>query len=548
MWAAVFVGSADEGKRCMCGIAVAIDWPDAEATVQKLIQGIRHRGDVTDPFLSPRPNTTMGTRRLRIVDAAHAVQPQLSFNGSLAVSFNGEIYNHDELRCDLVDLGVEFKTESDTEVLANALQAWGYRALERVVGMYAFVAMDIPSGEFLAARDPFGVKPLYVIQSATGFLFCSEMRPLLDTVETGDVMLLPPGYALSRKTVGRFKSPIYPRVDAPSAHDAAVLDRILAQAVGRRMPPGLPVATLFSGGIDSTLIAHYTRQFRPEAPGYFVGGSDAPDYPFAAAYADRTGFDLRLVPFEPDSEEVFSLIDHVVEVTESFEPNLVRGAVCSLKVAERMHKDGFRVALCGEGADELFCGYPPLELAFSQGNAAGAPIRDECLDLMHRVSLQRVDRCSMYHQVETREPYLDPEVVKYALSLDAGALVREVDGLPIGKMPLRDLYDLYPEELPTAIRDRSKVPFGEGAGLDVSPQDSAWKMRFDALISDGDLAEGQREFSDFKVQSKEELFYLRKLTQVMDVNRVPHLRDRAWISFPVLQHLEKLKAYTHFSL
>ena len=150
----------------MCGIAVAIDWPDAELTVEKLIQRILHRGDVTDPFLSPRPNTTMGTRRLRIVDGAHAVQPQISFNGRLAVSFNGEIYNHDELRRDLSDLGVEFKTESDTEVLANALQVWGHRALERVVGMYAFVALDISTGEFLAARDPFGVKPLYVIQSA----------------------------------------------------------------------------------------------------------------------------------------------------------------------------------------------------------------------------------------------------------------------------------------------------------------------------------------------------------------------------------------------
>ena len=184
----------------MCGIAVAIDWPDAEVTVEKLVQRILHRGDVTDPLLAPRPNTAMGTRRLRIVDAANATQPQISVNGRLAVSFNGEIYNHDQLRRDLFDQGVEdFKTESDTEVLASALQVWGFRALERIVGMYAFVALDIETGEFLAARDPFGVKPLYVIQSPTGFLFCSEMRPLLDTVDSGDVMLLPPGYALSRK-------------------------------------------------------------------------------------------------------------------------------------------------------------------------------------------------------------------------------------------------------------------------------------------------------------------------------------------------------------
>ena len=141
----------------MCGIAVAIDWPDAELTVRLLISGILHRGDVSDPVVTPRQDSALATRRLRIVDAEHAVQPQISFNGRLAVSFNGEIYNYLELRRELTDLGVEFRTESDTEVLANALQAWGYRALERLVGMYAFVALDMASGEFLAARDPFGV-------------------------------------------------------------------------------------------------------------------------------------------------------------------------------------------------------------------------------------------------------------------------------------------------------------------------------------------------------------------------------------------------------
>jgi asparagine synthase (glutamine-hydrolysing) len=472
----------------------------------------------------------------------------MSFDGRLAVSFNGEIYNHVELRGELAALGVSFRTESDTEVLANALQVWGVQALQRFVGMYAFVAIDVTTGAFVAARDPFGVKPLYVIQSESSFLFCSEMRPLLNTVATGDVMLLPPGYLLTRGLCTRYKSPVDVSEDVRSRHDVAALDRLMSDAIGTRMPPGLPVAVLFSGGVDSTLIAHYTRQFRPDAPGYFVGGPDAPDFRFAAEYADRTGFDLRLVPFDGDSKDAFDRIDEVVAVSESFEPNLIRGAVCSLLAAESMHRDGFRVALCGEGADELFCGYPPLELAFHEGYAAARAIRNECLALMHRVSLQRVDRCSMRHRVETREPYLDPAIVRYALGLDAPALVREVDGLPRGKAALRDLYDLYPQQLPAAIRDRGKVPFGEGAGLDVAPQDSAWKIRFSEAISDSDFREGQKEFAAFNVQSKEELYYLRKLSQTMDVHRVPHMRDRAWISFPVTKNLDKLRAYAHFSL
>ena len=532
----------------MCGIAVAIDWPEADLTVQKLLQGLLHRGDVTDPVALLRKDTAMGTRRLRIVDSEHAVQPQLSFDERIAIAFNGEIYNHADLRHQLTNLGVKFRTESDTEVLANALRFWGARALERVIGMYAFVAIDVVSGEFLAARDPFGVKPLYVIQAGDRFLFCSEIQPLLRTVATGSVLLLPPGYSVSAKGCGRYTSPIYPRADVPVHHDPLVLDRILSDAVRLRLPPDLPVATLFSGGIDSTLVGHYVRQYRPEAPGYFVGNTDAPDYPFAAEYADRTGSDLRLVPFEPDSDEVFSLIGHVVEVTESFEPNLVRGAICSLLAAEQMHRDGYRVGLCGEGADELFCGYPPLEVAFYQDESEGRAVRDECLHLMHRVSLQRVDRCSMRHQVEMREPFLDPSVVKYAMGLDAAALVQEKDGLPRGKMPLRDIYNLYPDQLPSSIRDRAKIPFGEGAGLDVTPEDSSWKRGFNEVISDAELLEGRVEYADFNIQSKEELFYIRSLARTIDISRVPHLRDRAWISFSVRKNHEKLKAYAHFSL
>ncbi len=527
----------------MCGIAAAIDWPDADEAVRRLIEGVRHRGDITDPLLAPWPGSAMCTRRLRIVDGAHAIQPLLSFDGRLAVSFNGEIYNHGELRRELEAMGIRFRTASDTEVLANALRAWGHRSLERVVGMYAFVAVDVAHREFLAARDPFGVKPLYVIQSEDRFLFCSEIQPLLDATESGDVMLVPPGYLLTRKVCAPFRSPITEAVGGLAQGSAPTLDRILGEAVCKRLPPDLPFALMFSGGIDSTLVAHYARQFRPGAPGYILGDEEAPDHAYAREYADLTGFDLRPIEFDADSDAVFSLIDDAIQVSESFDPNCIRSAVCSLMVARRMQEDGFRVALCGEGADELFCGYAPLELAFQESNDEGRPLRDEVLQLMHRVSLQRVDRCSMRFQIETREPFLDPAVVRYALGLDRTALVRDIGGWPRGKQALRELYDLHPGQLPARIRDRRKIPFGEGSGLDVSPAGSPWKRRFDELVSDRDLRDAQREFDGFDIPGKEELYYLRKLSQRMDVRRVPHLRGRARISFKLMQRLVDLEEY-----
>jgi asparagine synthase (glutamine-hydrolysing) len=512
----------------MCGIAVAIDWDDAEAAVRRLIAGMLHRGDVTDPLVVVGNNSAMCTRRLRIVDAAHGAQPQASFDERFLVSFNGEIYNHVELRQELEAIGVRFRTGCDTEVVANVLRAWGQGGIKRLAGMYAFVAIDTATGEFLAARDPFGVKPLYLIQSPKGFLFCSEIRPLLDATEGDAVLLLPPGHLLTRKFCGRHYN--LPSPIASSAASPQELDRILSEAVRIRVPSDLPVAALFSGGIDSTLVMHYARRFCPAMPGYIAVGRDAPDYIYAKRYAEETGLDLREVTIAAHGAETLSLIETVVDAVETFEPSVIRPSLYTYLLSQRIHQDGFRVALCGEGADELFAGYSPLEHAFTKPNGEGRNMQKQCLGMMHRANLQRVDRCSMQFQLEIREPFLDQTVVDYASELDKSALVNQMGDVPVGKAPLRALYDLYPSELPTCIRDRQKMLFHEGADGDV--EGSGWLDLFETALSDADLHDGQREFADFAIATKEELFYMRVLAAKMDVNRIPHLRGRLRLEMP----------------
>ena len=511
----------------MCGIAVAVNWKEAEETVRRLIAGILHRGDITDPIATPGKDNAMATRRLRIVDAEHGQQPQASFDGRLLVSFNGEIYNHAELRQELEMLGVRFRTQSDTEVLANALQIWGAQAFKRFAGMYAFVAIDTETGEFLAARDPFGVKPLYLIQQGARVLFCSEIKPLLDVSPLGDVMLLPPGYLLTRNFCRQFYQ-LPPSGSNPASPET--LDALLAEAVRRRLPPDLPVAGLFSGGIDSTLMMHYARRHRPEMPGYIIAGRDAPDYRYAKAYADQTGLDMREVAFEAQSGETLSLLEAVAVSVEAFEPAIVRPGLYASLISRRIHEDGFRVALCGEGADELFAGYGPLEHAFAQSTALGRHVQEQCLSMMHRANLQRVDRCSMRYELEIREPFLDLAVVEHALSLDASALLKTVDGLPRGKQPLRALYDLYPEALPALIRDRRKIHFDEGAG--IASESAGWSALFEEAVSDRDFQDGKKQFQAFELTSKEEFFYLRALACRVDVNRIPHLKSRTRLYVP----------------
>jgi asparagine synthase (glutamine-hydrolysing) len=512
----------------MCGIAVAIDWDGAEAAVRGLILGMLHRGDVTDPLVTIRSGTAMCTRRLCIVDATHGVQPHASFDQRFLVCFNGEIYNHGALRRELEALGVRFRTECDTEVVANVLRIWGPAGIRRLNGMYALVAVDTATGEFLAARDPFGVKPLYLIRSPKGLLFCSEIRPLLAAGEGDDILLLPPGRMLTRDFYGPHYTlpvPATARTGAP-----AELDDILSEAVRLRVPTDLPTATLFSGGIDSTLVVHYARRHAPAMPGYIAVAANGPDRAYAQRYAEATGLDLRLVPIEPLSNETFSLIEKVVDTVEAFEPAVVRPSLHTYLVSQRIHLDGFRVALCGEGADELFAGYEPLEYAFSQASGAGRYVQRQCLDMMHRANLQRIDRCSMRFQLEIREPFLDQSVVGYASELAASDMVRGAN-LPMGKAPLRALYDLYPGTLPTFIRDRQKMAFHEGVGGDT--EGSEWLDLFETAVSDTDFRDGQREFAAFAVATKEELFLIRTLAARMDVKRIPHLRRRLQLNMPL---------------
>ncbi len=527
----------------MCGIALAIDWPGAERVVAQMIRGVAHRGEVTDPLVSPWQDTTVCTRRLPIVDPSHGRQPMLSAGGRVLLSFNGEIYNHRELRRELEAQGVVFRTDCDSEVLVNALEAWGAAALPRLVGMFAFVALDLRTRDFLAARDPLGVKPLYLVQDGARFLFCSEIAPLLAATETGDVLLLPGGHLLTRSVFRAFPT-VFTGAPKAESHTAQALDRLLETAVRSRIPENLPFALMFSGGLDSTLVAHYARRFRAEAPGYFLGDETAPDYRFAAAYADASGLDLRTVPLPFDADDPDTLIDAVVQAVESFEPSTVRGGYCNYALAQRIHADGFKVTLCGDGADELFAGYRWQELSYAASGQIGDVVRNQTLAIMARDNLQLLDRCSMRFQIEAREPFLDTAVMELALKCDSSSLLSRLNGDVWGKAPLRAVFDLHPEALPRCIRDRRKTPFNEGCGFDLSPRDSPWISHAEASVSDEDLADGMRAFARYGVTSKEELLYIRKLSARLDIDRVPHLATRLHLSVPNFPGDEELIGYS----
>ena len=236
---------------------------------------------------------------------------------------------------------MRFRTECDTEVVANVIRAWGQNGIKHfLAGMYAFVAIDMATGEFLAARDPFGVKPLYLIQSPHGFLFCSEIRPLLEATEGDDVLLLPPGYLLTRTFCGRHYS--LPSTTASSAASPHELDRILSEAVRVRVPSGTPRSLHYLAAASTARWSRIMRAaYAPPCQDTLPSGRNATDHIYAKHYADETGLDLREVTVEPRGLATLSIYRDIVDAVETFE----RGtpSLYTYLLSQRIHQDGFRV-------------------------------------------------------------------------------------------------------------------------------------------------------------------------------------------------------------
>ena len=171
----------------MCGICGAIGFSsreEGELAVRRMLAAIVHRGPDEEAFLDASP-VVLGSRRLSIIDLAGGSQPIWNEAGTLAVVYNGEIYNFRELRQQLLGLGHSFRTNSDTEVIVHAYEQWGQACPAKLRGMFAFAIVEMPQGRngrpaaVFLARDPLGIKPLYYTKSANTFLFSSEVRSLL---------------------------------------------------------------------------------------------------------------------------------------------------------------------------------------------------------------------------------------------------------------------------------------------------------------------------------------------------------------------------------
>lgn len=504
---------------------------------------LAHRGPDGEG-LYRRPGIALGHRRLSILDpTSRGAQPMR--RGSLVIVHNGEVYNFAELRRELEGRGVRFTTGTDTEVVLRAYEAWGPAAVGRFNGMFAFAVWDRERRRLFLARDRLGIKPLYTFCTSEIFLFASEVRPLLasglvppeadwevlfqqalvssffqcDLVRTlvRGVGSLPPGSTLTLEADGRRRLDRYWRLpagedlDAPDEELAGELLELLDDSVRLRLISDVPVASLLSGGLDSSMITALAAARHGGAPlsaltlchggngGSGSGGTgDDSDSEFARRVVEALPrVDHRTV--SPRAQEIdVELLSAITDLASLPDDPRLPAVLANYREVRRT---GAKVVLNGEGTDELMGGYAaynPLvraALATSEGGdpvaaawpylaappealhpdvrdcgeaafravsdrvAAfpGGPLR-RCHAFLTTVQVHRIlrfeDFLSMRFGVECRVPFLDHRVVEWAFRVP---FERHLDeARRTGKMLLRRAARRV---LPAAVAERPKQPF-----------------------------------------------------------------------------------------
>jgi len=498
----------------MCGIAGIFNLngePVSPVTLRRMTDAIAHRGPdgegfYTDSFLG------LGHRRLAIIDLSSAGhQPMMTPDGQRVISYNGEVYNFQELRLELEATGERFRSRTDTEVVLAAFARWGLGALDRFNGMFAFALWDKTAQELILARDRYGVKPLYYALFGTTLLFASEVKALIphpayragldrealleyftfqnfftDRTLFAGVRLLPAGTYM-RIPLGaralpapvrywdyRFEEPSAPRTDGEYAEE---LDRLVQQAVSRQLVSDVDVGAYLSGGMDSgTLTAIAAGQLpylKSFTCGFDLHSASGMELAFdERAKAEIMSYRFRTEHYEMvlkagDMERVFPRVAAHIE-----EPRV--GQSYPNYYASQLAGKFVRVVLSGEGGDELFGGYPwryyraAVNSSFEEyvdkyylywqrlipnrvirhvfqpiwSDVAGVWTRDIFRDVFNGTgtSLTRPedyinhslyleartflhglltveDKLSMAHSVETRVPFLDNDLVEFAMRL-----------------------------------------------------------------------------------------------------------------------------------
>jgi len=498
----------------MCGFFCLFDPAGNAERLRPVALGqarlLRHRGpDWSGVYSDSR--AILAHERLAIVDVVHGAQPLLSSDEAQVLAVNGEIYNHRELRRRFPDYA--FRTDSDCEVILPL-----YRTLKPAEflnlldGMFAFALWDKAADDYLIARDPIGIIPLYTGRDAEGRLYVSsELKALIGVCVS--VEEFPPGSFLTRgmSVPESYYKPGWRSFEAvehgPS--DPAALRVALEKAVHSHLMTDVPYGVLLSGGLDSSLIAALTARFAarriedddksqawwPRLHTFSIGLEGSPDLAAARTVAESLGTAHH--EFHFTVQEGLDALSDVVYHIETYDVTTIRASTPMYLLARRIRAMGIKMVLSGEGADEIFGGYLYFHMAPDDREFHDELVRK--LDALHSYDCLRANKSTAAWGVEARVPFLDREFLDVAMNI-APSAKRPFNGR-IEKNILREAGRGL---LPDSILWRQKEQFSDGVGYGWI---DSLKAHAESQVSDAQMAMAAQRFPINPPASKEAFFY-----------------------------------------
>ena len=498
----------------MCGFVGIFDISDHSVDWRtkalKMSVKIRHRGpDWSGVYSSDR--CVLSHERLAIVDPLSGGQPLFSPDRTKILAVNGEIYNHQSIR-DRLKGKYEFQTGSDCEVILALYQEKGVDFLEELSGIFAFALYDAEKDEYLIARDPIGVIPLYIGHDADGTTYvASELKALEGFCDEYEQFLPGHLYWSREKKMRRWYKRDWFEYDAVKDNPASVeeLREALSASVRRQLMSDVPYGVLLSGGLDSSITSALAAKFAdhriedesrsiawwPRLHSFAVGLKGAPDLVKAREMADFLGTVHHEINYTV--QEGLDAIRDVIYHIETYDVTTVRASTPMYLLARAIRSMGIKMVLSGEGADEIFGGY----LYFHKAPDARA-FHDETvrkLSKLYEYDCLRANKSLAAWGVEGRVPFLDKEFLDVAMRLNPSA--KMCPGALIEKKILREA---FADMLPASIAWRQKEQFSDGVGY--SWIDSL-KAVTSAFVSDAQMARAADRFPIHPPMNKEEYYY-----------------------------------------
>ena len=498
----------------MCGIVGLFRVKEQSQALRqkalKMSQKIRHRGpDWSGIYCGG--SAILAHERLSIVDPESGGQPLFSPDRKQVLAVNGEIYNHKEIRRRYAGQ-YEFQTGSDCEVILALYREKGIDFLEDLNGIFAFALYDEERDEFLIARDPIGVIPLYIGYDADGTVYvASELKALEGQCDRFEPFLPGHYYWSGDPGMKRYYQRDWMKYDAIKDNPASVeaIHDALESAVKRQLMSDVPYGVLLSGGLDSSVISAIaekysemrieddskTKAYWPRLHSFAVGLKGAPDLAKAKMVADHIGTVHHEINYT--IQEGLDAIRDVIYFIETYDVTTVRASTPMYLLARVIKSMGIKMVLSGEGADEIFGGYLYFHKAPSAKDFHEETVRK--LSKLHLYDCLRANKSLSAWGVEGRVPFLDKEFLDVAMRTNPEAKM-----CPGQTMEKKIVREAFADMLPAEVAWRQKEQFSDGVGY--SWIDTLKQITSEA-VSDEQMAHAAERFPINPPKNKEEYYY-----------------------------------------